>query len=686
MLNEATSADDAPTPGYLLADISKQTLANYTACVQLQEFLASRVKKDNHNVKFKCLVIVKHVCRTGRPEFKKEMGRNIDAIKECLQYRGPPDPLRGDEIYKRVRDAAKEAIDAIYDSQMPTTTSSVAASNRIQGMGGGYIEDTTSKPKTNSSIFNSVSNVLGNFRNDTDSSYTGHAGATSSFVGGNNSNNNESYRDNASYNKGSGAAYGTSTMSSSGMVGLGNPNFKDPREEKSFLERAQESAATMVSSLSSKMNSLNVDNTSKKFDSPDAGFGYVTNRGTNAYGPTNQYSTGYGSQQPSSTWSSTGANTTITGTNNNESIGIGKAGNAASDGEYERGLIEALCEPAGLKPVPPEDKLQAFLVSVITLSPEVVGNCLLDVLNSESWQSRSKALQVIQSIGKSRGCSKFIDWFTSNAADDLLALLSDSKSSVRQQAEKTLKILKIEFNSNASEPVSRNKGVDTQVNLLDTDQLDMPSSVPPPIPVANNEDIFSGMQQNVTSNTSSVSTNYNQPVVSAMSPITTTTESSKNVTSSAFDFLNDPISSAAPVTTPVPTFTSPVVTNAAPPANTTSSIFEGFAAPSNNNVRPIMMPMSNGMPVGMHMTYTNTMSNMNMNMNMSAPMNMNMSVPMNMNMNVGVSNTNTSNTSQFSFMNNSSPASSGSSGNSSSKGIGGDSFSFVQDVIKSSKK
>jgi hypothetical protein len=48
-----------------------------------------------------------------------------------LEYKGPPDPLRGDEIYRRVRDAAKESLDAIFDAQMPVTTSSVA--NRIQG-------------------------------------------------------------------------------------------------------------------------------------------------------------------------------------------------------------------------------------------------------------------------------------------------------------------------------------------------------------------------------------------------------------------------------------------------------------------------------------------------------------------------------------------------------------------------
>lgn len=86
-----------------------------------------------------------------------EMSRKAEAIKECLrkslfhphpllhcpvlatpcphdaEFKGPPDPLRGDEPYRRVRDAAKEALDAIFDSHMPVTTSAVAAANRIQG-------------------------------------------------------------------------------------------------------------------------------------------------------------------------------------------------------------------------------------------------------------------------------------------------------------------------------------------------------------------------------------------------------------------------------------------------------------------------------------------------------------------------------------------------------------------------
>ena len=127
MMMEATSSDDSPTPGFMLTDIAKQTLSSYPACEQIEQFLLSRITKTNHNIKFKCLTIIKHVCRAGRLEFKRDLSRNVGPVKECLQFRGPPDPLRGDEIYKRVRDLAKETVDAIFDSQMPVATSAVAA-------------------------------------------------------------------------------------------------------------------------------------------------------------------------------------------------------------------------------------------------------------------------------------------------------------------------------------------------------------------------------------------------------------------------------------------------------------------------------------------------------------------------------------------------------------------------------
>jgi hypothetical protein len=87
LFSDATTTDDSPTPGYMLNELARITISNYVANTQLQDLIVSRIVKNNHNVKYKCLLIIKHVCRTGRIEFKREMGqpKNLEPIKECLR-------------------------------------------------------------------------------------------------------------------------------------------------------------------------------------------------------------------------------------------------------------------------------------------------------------------------------------------------------------------------------------------------------------------------------------------------------------------------------------------------------------------------------------------------------------------------------------------------------------------------
>ena len=40
------------------------------------------------------------------------------AVRDCLQYRGPPDPLKGEAPYQMVREAAKETLEAIYETAL----------------------------------------------------------------------------------------------------------------------------------------------------------------------------------------------------------------------------------------------------------------------------------------------------------------------------------------------------------------------------------------------------------------------------------------------------------------------------------------------------------------------------------------------------------------------------------------
>ena len=55
---------------------------------QVANYLVTRLKNKNHNVKWKCLVIIKHVALKGSPSFRRDMMRDLPVIKECLQV--PP--------------------------------------------------------------------------------------------------------------------------------------------------------------------------------------------------------------------------------------------------------------------------------------------------------------------------------------------------------------------------------------------------------------------------------------------------------------------------------------------------------------------------------------------------------------------------------------------------------------------
>ena len=120
LLARATENSDAPTPGYMYLDIAKNAATNPATCAEIAKYLTNRLaSKNNHNIKFKCLKVISKTCSSPylRGQFKRCLAQDPSAmtsIKDALQFRGPPDPVRGDEPYERVRTAAKEALDAVY--------------------------------------------------------------------------------------------------------------------------------------------------------------------------------------------------------------------------------------------------------------------------------------------------------------------------------------------------------------------------------------------------------------------------------------------------------------------------------------------------------------------------------------------------------------------------------------------
>jgi hypothetical protein len=119
LLNRATDGSDAPTPGYLYIDIAKNASSSPMACQEIATFLTRKLaNKQNANIKWKCLkVITKTAEAVGRGQFKRAVAQDqsaVAAIRLATNFRGPPDPVMGDEPYNRVRLAAKECLDIIY--------------------------------------------------------------------------------------------------------------------------------------------------------------------------------------------------------------------------------------------------------------------------------------------------------------------------------------------------------------------------------------------------------------------------------------------------------------------------------------------------------------------------------------------------------------------------------------------
>lgn len=137
LLARATEGTSAPTPGYLYKDLAQAASSNPSACQEMAQYLTNRLSsKNNPNIKFKCLKVIAKLCdQVPRNQFRRcisQQPQAVGAIKESLNFRGPLDPVCGDEPNQKVRSAAQEALDAVYRE---TPSSELPSSN--YGMAGG---------------------------------------------------------------------------------------------------------------------------------------------------------------------------------------------------------------------------------------------------------------------------------------------------------------------------------------------------------------------------------------------------------------------------------------------------------------------------------------------------------------------------------------------------------------------
>merc|ERR1719391_1842086 len=103
-------------------------------CQTIEDLIVKKLSKNKPYIKYKALRIVKYLCETGSPNWRRAWQRNTDKLRDAQQFRGPADPIYGDAPYQQVRKAAKDAMQAAFQQ---STIDSSHIKNRIKGMDGG---------------------------------------------------------------------------------------------------------------------------------------------------------------------------------------------------------------------------------------------------------------------------------------------------------------------------------------------------------------------------------------------------------------------------------------------------------------------------------------------------------------------------------------------------------------------
>ncbi|CAJ1965881.1 unnamed protein product [Cylindrotheca closterium] len=541
LLARATENSDAPTPGYMYNDIAKNAASNPAVCSDVAKYLTGRLaSKNNHNIKYKCLKVVSKTATSPylRGQFKRCLSidpQAMGAIKEALQFRGPPDPVRGDEPYERVRVAAKEALDAIYSdtpadqtaggsfasvasssygpsagqqgfsSQSYVSSSTNPGARRMEGIGNPMFKDPRMEPDTpNPALANVISEAK-----DTIIGMIKDPLARNPTVGVSRN----------SYN--GGGSSGVGSYSGSGSY---NPQSSYPPGRSELMQQTN-GQWTMKSNRGPEAVAPppNYHNDSAYYKSQESGNAYAwaqksagSSGGVGGSWASSAPSGGSQARQPSyAEQHQSTPSITISGGTTNLS---GGGGTALADGSYEKQLVMELCPPGGMKAEPPPDKLNSFARSVASLNPDLVCPVLLDCLeDGQPWIIRAKALCVMECCIRNgqkpgAGNNPYADFFHACGAE-IAPLANHPRAAIKDPTKRVLSLLGIAVPVGSSAapvshqsataasasppPVTAPSPAEPVPNLLDfgdtVECAKPPPEQPPPPPPAEGNSLFGGL-------------------------------------------------------------------------------------------------------------------------------------------------------------------------------------------------
>lgn len=139
LLQNATTPDNKPTPGWLFHEICQDVRTNPKDCSDVAEYLMQCICSDQLNVQLKSVLALKHLAAEDIT-FQQYMLSCPGAIKILQDIAAPPivpqaRSLEPPEV-KTVRDATQSAIDAINTPHtVEKQTEAAGLKTRIQGFG-----------------------------------------------------------------------------------------------------------------------------------------------------------------------------------------------------------------------------------------------------------------------------------------------------------------------------------------------------------------------------------------------------------------------------------------------------------------------------------------------------------------------------------------------------------------------
>merc|ERR1719174_1933372 len=113
---------------------------------------------------------------------------------------------------------------------------------------------------------------------------------------------------------------------------------------------------------------------------------------------------------------------------------------AASDGRYERSLVKELLQQGGMRPVPPPQSVQRFVMKCRSLNATTMATILNEQLSKNSWQHRNKTLVTIEAILQDVGCRAIAQVFRKSHIS-IEAQSRHPKPSVRKKAARVMDLI-----------------------------------------------------------------------------------------------------------------------------------------------------------------------------------------------------------------------------------------------------